>query len=151
TRSVLLVVHTGRSGNVAHAQRLAKGLQAVGFTVQVLPDEASRVDIAEAQTGGGNGAELVIALGGDGPLLRAAQLAYPAGVPLLGVNAGRVGFLAEAELTHLDDVVAAVAARDYDIEERLVIETSITDGELVLARDWALNEISVEKAANARM
>ena len=97
------------------------------------------------------GAELVIVLGGDGSLLRAAEFSRPAGVPLIGVNLGHVGFLAEAEPDGLADTVDRVVAREYAVEERMTIDVTVRSNGAVLASTWALNEATVEKAARERM
>lgn len=118
-RSVVLVVHTGRPHSTAHARTLARDLSKAGLQVRVAVEEAVALDLPDLPgvvpaTDGPDaaaGAEVVLALGGDGTLLRAAELARPAGVPLLGINLGQVGFLAEAEVGDLDDVVAAVVER----------------------------------------
>jgi NAD+ kinase len=154
--SVLLVAHIHRSDAVDVAQELAHRLQEAGVTVRVLDGEAEVLacpgtvavasDAAAAQ-----GASLVIALGGDGTLLRAAEVARPEGTPLLGVNLGHVGFLAEADPVALDVTTASILAGDYEVDERLAIEVSvIRDGQVVI-RDWALNDMSVEKAAREHM
>lgn len=155
TREALLVTHTGHSANTEHARRIAELLTANGFGVRVLADEAADLVLADASKVSGPdaaaGAEIVIGLGGDGTLLRAAELARPVGAPLLGVNLGRVGFLAEVEIADIDDTVQQVVARSYSVDERLTIDLTVSlDGE-VLAEDWALNESSVEKAARERM
>ena len=95
--------------------------------------------------------ELVLALGGDGTLLRAAEEARTLGAPVLGVNVGRVGFLTEADADHLDDALDAVIARRYRISARMTVDVDVEhDGETI-ARGWALNEISVEKASRERI
>jgi NAD+ kinase len=91
--------------------------------------------------------EIVFALGGDGTLLRAAELARPARVPLLGINLGKVGFLAEAEIADLDQVVEVVVERGYAVDERLTLEVTAELGGDLVASSWALNEVSVEKTA----
>jgi NAD+ kinase len=97
------------------------------------------------------GAEIVFALGGDGTFLRAAELARPAKAPLLGINLGKVGFLAEAELGDIDAAVRDVVARRYAVDERLTLDVLVEcDGEFE-ARSWALNEVSVEKGVRERM
>jgi NAD+ kinase len=98
-----------------------------------------------------DGAELVFALGGDGTLLRAAELARPAKAPLLGINLGKVGFLAEAEIGDLDEAVRRVVAREYTVEERLTLDVEVSHGGAVVTASWALNEVSVEKGARERM
>jgi NAD+ kinase len=97
------------------------------------------------------GAELIVVLGGDGTLLRAAELARPCGVPLLGVNFGRVGFLAEADRGSLDAVMHAIVDGDYLVDERMTVEVTARLNGSTLARTWALNEASVEKSRRERL
>jgi NAD+ kinase len=96
-------------------------------------------------------AELVFALGGVGTLLRAAELARPARSPLLGINLGKVAFLAEAEISDLDAAVRSAVAREYTVEERLTVDVTVEHHGRVVAKSWALNEASVEKSARERM
>ena len=155
SRAALLVTHTGRRGSLAHARTVAADLVAAGFEVRVVAEEAADLDLPGVRPVAGpaaaEGVEIVFALGGDGTLLRAAELARPAKAPLLGINLGKVGFLAEAEIADIDEAVRNVVARAYTVDERLTIEvTAHLDGEVV-AESWALNEISVEKAARERV
>ena len=154
-RQALLVTHTGRRHNSAHARTVAADLIAAGFTVRVIAEEAPELDLPGVVPVRGmaaaEGAEIVFALGGDGTFLRAAELARPAKVPLIGINLGKVGFLAEAELGDLDAAVRGVVARRYTVDERLTLDVEVDcDGENV-ARSWALNEVSVEKGVRERM
>jgi NAD+ kinase len=154
-RQALLVTHTGRRHNSAHARTVAADLIAAGFTVRVIAEEAPELDLPGVVPVRGmaaaEGAEIVFALGGDGTFLRAAELARPAKVPLIGINLGKVGFLAEAELGDLDVTVRDVVARRYTVDERLTLDVEAEcDGEAV-ARSWALNEVSVEKGVRERM
>jgi NAD+ kinase len=155
TRAALLVTHTGRKDSTDHARTVARDLTEAGFEVRVIAEEASDLDISYLVPVSGadaaRGVEIVFALGGDGTLLRAAELARPAGAPLLGINLGRVGFLAEAEISDLDQAVHDVVARAYTVQERMTIDvTAELDGK-VLAESWALNEVTVEKSAPERM
>jgi NAD+ kinase len=154
-RSVLLVAHTSRRRIIELATRATSLLTAAGFEVRMLPSEAAAcvgsgvrvLDESEAA----HDCEFVIALGGDGTLLRAAELARPAGVAMVGVNLGHVGFLAEAEPAKLDDTVAALTAGHFEIEERVTVDADvIVDGQVV-ARAWALNEASLERTNRERM
>jgi NAD+ kinase len=155
TREALLVTHTGRRGNTEHARTVATDLTAAGFVVRVVAEEAADLDLPGVVPVSGpqaaEGAEIVVALGGDGTLLRAAELARPAGAPLLGINLGKVGFLAEAEVDDLDIAVAQVVERSYTVDERLTIDVTITAEDRVIGRSFALNEVSVEKAERERM
>jgi NAD+ kinase len=155
-RCVLLVGHTGRVDAVRLMRDAAARLAAAGVDVKVLADEArdlalEGVRVVEPAPDAAGGCELVVVFGGDGTLLRAAELARPTGTPLLGVNLGHVGFLAEAEVDALDATVDKVVARRYDVEERHTIDVTVTTGGDVVTRGWALNEASVEKASRERM
>ena len=155
TREALLVSHTGKRRNADHARTVAADLLAAGFVVRVLAEEHAELRIPEAVpvtgTAAADGAEIVFALGGDGTFLRAAELARPAGAPLLGINLGKVGFLAEAEVDDLDRVVREVVAQAYTVDERLTVDvTADCDGQPVV-RTWALNEVTVEKGAREKM
>jgi NAD+ kinase len=98
-----------------------------------------------------DGAELVVALGGDGTLLRAAELSRPALTPLLGINLGHVGFLAEVDRSDLEATAERIAAKSYDVEERLTLDVMVSRGQDEVAVNWALNDVSVEKASRERM
>ncbi|HWB37266.1 MAG TPA: NAD kinase [Rugosimonospora sp.] len=155
SREALLVTHTGRRGNTEHARAVAADLTAAGFVVRVVAEEAADLDLPGVVPVSGpqaaQGVEIVVALGGDGTLLRAAELARPALAPLLGINLGKVGFLAEAEVDDLDAVVKHVVDRSYTVDERLTIDVTVSQEDGVLARSFALNEVSVEKAERERM
>jgi NAD+ kinase len=112
-----------------------------------LGDGVLEVDAPDAAAG----CELVLALGGDGTFLRAAELARPAGVPMLGVNLGHVGFLAEADPQALEDSVAAVVAGEYTVEERVTVDAEIVLDGATASRAWALNEVSLERTNRERM
>lgn len=155
TRAALLVTHTGRKDSTSHARTVAHDLTEAGFEVRVVAEEASDLDVPEivpvSGTGAADGVEIVFALGGDGTFLRAAELARPAGAPLLGINLGRVGFLAEAEISDLDQAVHDVVKRAYTVEERLTVEVIAELAGEVIAESWALNEVTVEKSSPERM
>src|SRR4051812_24638548 len=118
-REALLVAHTGKASNNDHARTVAADLLDNGFIVRVLADEAGELAIPRAVPVSGEtaayGAEIVFALGGDGTLLRAAELARPAKVPLLGINLGKVGFLAEAEIGDVDKAVREIVEGSYTV------------------------------------
>jgi NAD+ kinase len=154
-RSVLLVAHTSRHQIAALATRTAADLRSAGFEVRMLSDEAPAIGGDDVTVlppeAAAEGAELVLVLGGDGTFLRASELAHPAGVPMLGVNLGHVGFLAEAEPHALSDTVDAIVQRAYDVEERVTVDAEVCfDGE-TRHTAWALNEASLERTNRERM
>ncbi|NBE99321.1 NAD kinase [Nonomuraea sp. KC401] len=149
-RTVLVAVHTGRDAALESARLVVDRLIDAGITVMVLDSEAgeigsARVEAVPGDPGAAKEAEVMIVLGGDGTLLRAAELARPAGTPLLGVNLGHVGFLAEAEVADLATAVDSVVAGRYDVEERMTVDVVARMNGQVLADTWALNEVTVEK------
>lgn len=182
TRTVLLVVHTGRVENLRTAERVAAGLLAAGLRPRVLRSEAPGLKLDEGGEAGAkaakkiaekiaqqaaqqgieiidagpdihpaDGAEMVIGLGGDGTLLRAAELAHPTGVPVFGVNLGRIGFLTEVDEDELAEAVDAVARCRYQVDERMTIDVLASHNGTVLASTWALNEATVEKTTREKI
>ena len=156
-RTVFLLAHTGRPAAVRSADHVAQGLLSADIGVRSLAMEATglrlpgAVEAVEARPDVVDGCELLIVLGGDGTLLRGAEFARASGVPLLGVNLGRVGFLAEAERDDLDKVVDRVVMRNYAVEERMTLDVLVRSNDEIVHTDWALNEASVEKTARERM
>ncbi len=152
-RTVLVTAHTGREAALSSARFVAERLMAAGIAVRTLAGEFSSPGAEEVAAGAGaaEGAEFVIVLGGDGSLLRAAEFSRPAGVPLIGVNLGHVGFLAEAEPDGLADTVDHLVAGEYAVQERMTLDVTVRRNGDVLASTWALNEATVEKAARERM
>lgn len=163
-RSVLLLAHTGRPAAVRSAQLVHQRLTRAGLTVRMIPSEAeelrragcalSPVEIVDPAKAA-HDVEIVMVLGGDGTLLRAAEIARPAGAPLLGVNLGHVGFLAEAEREDLTATVHSVVDRDYHVEERMTLDVAVYNGGrgggAPPVRNWALNEATLEKGEARRM
>lgn len=161
-RTVLLVVHTGRDEATETARRVEKVLGDNNIGLRVLSAEAVnrgslrlapddmrargvQIEVVNADPHAADGCELVLVLGGDGTFLRAAELARNASIPVLGVNLGRIGFLAEAEAEAIDLVLEHVVARDYRVEDRLTLDVVVRDGGRIIAQGWALNEASLEK------
>ena len=156
-RRVLVVTHPGRAEAASVAADFCAQVTKAGMRVRLLENEPavlnSWTDDPEIVAGANvaEGCELIVVFGGDGTILRGAELARPTATPLLGVNLGHVGFLAEAEVDNMEFTVDRVVNRTYKVEKRLTIDVEVfVEGESV-ARDWALNEASVEKAARERM
>jgi NAD+ kinase len=154
-RTVLIVVHAGRPAALRSARLVVDRLTTAGLNVRVLAPEAAALkcagaDVVPAAPDAAEDAEMVIVLGGDGTLLRAAEMARPAGAPLLGVNLGHVGFLAETEPDDLAGAVGQVVEHRYSVEERMTVDVTVRHNGTV-TETWALNEASVEKVARERM
>ncbi|MHB8680954.1 MAG: NAD(+)/NADH kinase [Acidimicrobiales bacterium] len=137
---VAFVVHPDRPEAAAAAAEAEQWLAARGHTTVRVPD-TNETELV----GDGTEVELAVSLGGDGTMLRTVALASAKGVPVLGVNLGRLGYLTEVEPAGLTDALDRFLAGDYEVEERMTLEVSIErahqDAELLVA----LNEAVVEK------
>lgn len=155
SRSILVVAHPGRRATADAARDVVAQLQQAGVRVRAVAEDARELGLEGVRVcdhdGAADGTELVVVLGGDGTILRAAELARQSSVPLLGINLGRVGFLAEAEQEDLDDTVRHVLDKRYAVERRSTLDVVVLVDGQVVDRGWALNECSVEKAARERM
>lgn len=159
-RSILVVVHSRRDDTVEAARRVISELRSAGARPVLSADDRAELD--DLLDGDGVGTlgydvaladiELAIVLGGDGTILRAAELVRGGTAPVLGINLGHVGFLAEIERDDMDDAVRRVIAKDYRVEERLALAVRVKDADdSVIYETWALNEATVEKASRERM
>jgi len=156
TGAILLVVHTGRREAVSAARELAGRLVGAGADVRALAGEAERLHCeglapVKPDEAADAGLGLVVALGGDGTLLRAAEFARPGGTPLLGVNLGHIGFLAEVDRSDLEATAERILTGAYDVEERMTLDVVILRNGSEAEAGWALNDVTVEKAARERM
>ena len=159
-RRVLLISHTRREEVRQLAEVFFRSLSDHGLRVRLPAADAADLPFLQSATGAevtdslddaGQGCELAIVLGGDGTILRAAELTRTSATPLLGVNLGHVGFLAEAEPEDADRIIEAVVHRRYTSEDRLTLDVGVYVGDRLVTRTFALNEASVEKAARQRM
>ncbi len=155
---VLLLVHYRRRDAHAVATDLARRLRDAGVQVRLVdegPDLPQMQDagaqVLPSDPAAARGCTAVIGVGGDGTLLHAAEYARPAQVPLLGINVGRVGFLADTEPDQLDAVVDAVRHSSFVLDTRQTLQVSVTRDGQQLAHTWALNDASVEKGARERI
>lgn len=152
-RRILVISHTHRDEAVRATAETVATLQRAG--VSVVMNAEDRAEFSPHVDSNGieelgrsvdtSDLEVAIVLGGDGTILRAAEMLRGSECPIVGVNLGHVGFLAEMESYDLESTIDRVLRRDYSVEERLTIEVEASvDGEII-ASTWALNEASVEK------
>ena len=138
--SVLLVIHPIRNEALNTGKELAKLLREKDLDVYATIkldganefDESSKVDLA-------------VVLGGDGTMLRASELFRGKKLPILGINLGHVGFLAEIERPSLSDIVSAITNGSFEIEERMSLSYQLLRGGKLLQSGWALNEVTIER------
>lgn len=164
SRFVLLVSHVGHPEAISAAEQAIALLISAGITpVMTAANLEDFKSASGATANGANGVqtldvdckleqlELAMVIGGDGTILKAAEIVREGSVPLMGINLGHVGFLAESERDEFKLAVDRIVARDYTIEDRLTLDVSVfVDGKKVF-ETWALNEAAVEKSASERM
>lgn len=167
SRSILLVPHTGRDEALSAALEAIEALVAAGVTPVM---DAKQLAEAKLATGANAYAvsqfnsvktlgedvqlpdvEVAMVFGGDGTILRAAELVRSEATPLLGINLGHVGFLAESERHELGEAVQRIVANDYVIRDRLALDVVVLVGGQEVYRTWALNEATVEKSTAEKM
>lgn len=164
-RLVLLVSHTARQEALSATLECATALIEAGIT-PVMESLELEATLAYAKDSGNSSAnsilelgkdvqesdlELAVVLGGDGTILKAAELVRASQTPLLGINLGHVGFLAESEKNEIGSTISRVVAKDYLVKERLTLDVSVKLEGKEIYRTWALNEATVEKSARERM
>lgn len=123
-------------------------------TLALFRAEMTRADIAleEHPTASNIGdCELAVVIGGDGTVLKAAEFARPAGVPILGINYGHIGFLSEAEPDDMPIVVSQIAQESWSVDSRMTIDVEVIHPDGSIYRSWALNEVAIEKVPQCRL
>ena len=143
SRRALVVRHSGRPEALEATDAVHPALRAADVEPVTATQEMTADDLPPF--------ELAVVLGGDGTILRAAELTRGTDVPMLGVNLGHVGFLAEIEPADVATAVRRLTEGDYDVEERDTLDVRVVDGTGAVRLGWALNEVALEKTDPARM
>lgn len=141
---VLLIVNVSREVACIAAQELSGHLHHHGYEVVTLSD--IEIDnVAQISHHELDDIEVAIVLGGDGTILRAAEIVMGRNIPILGINLGHVGFLAEIEKLSLADIATAIVGHKYIPQPRICVGYTVMRGDHVIARGWALNEVTIER------
>jgi len=154
SRRLLLVVHPTRSDAKTTAEALIAKLVSENFeivsTSEIEMAGIARISLSELDDLLSKSAiELAVVLGGDGTILRAAQAIRGSSVPLLGVNLGHVGFLAQIGRPTIAELATAIIAKNYKSERRMVLQYRIERAGESIAHGWALNEVTIERSSEA--
>ena len=144
-RSILFIVNQNREDARQSAQELGAIFTNAGFTLYS-NNEAEIESMAPLSSEVLSDIEIAIVLGGDGTMLRGAEAVRGTEIPLLGVNLGRVGFLAEVEKPKMSEIADAVISHGYITDQRLVLAYSVERDEKVVDQGWALNEVTIERS-----
>ena len=145
-RSVAFLVNPSRPEAISAAGELAPLLFSAGFSLYTISDidiegikKVAAEDLPEI--------EIAVVLGGDGTILRAAEITLARKIPLLGINLGHVGFLAEVDRPTIKAIAQSIIEKSYVSENRMVLQFEIERGGKVVSAGWALNEVTVERDA----
>jgi NAD+ kinase len=144
SRNVIFLVNASRPEALVATKELSQLLLKEGFTLTT-PSDVNVLGITQTPVVDLPSAELVVVLGGDGTILRGAEVARAQGIPILGINLGHVGFLAEVEKPSLPEIAASIISKGYKTENRMVLNYSVIRKGVEISTGWALNEVTVER------
>ena len=144
SRRAIFVINPSRAQAVTAAKEISQILLKEGFTLST-PSDVSVLGISQVSADAIAAAEVVVVLGGDGTILRGAEIARSQNIPILGINLGHVGFLAEVERPSLVEIAASIVAKGFVTENRMVLKYSVVRAGAVVSAGWALNEVTVER------
>jgi NAD+ kinase len=143
-RSCAFLVNPSRPEAIAAARELAPLLFSAGFSLYTISD-VSIEGIKKVSVEDLPDLEIAVVLGGDGTILRAAEVTLSRNIPLLGINLGQVGFLAEVDRPSIQAIADSIIHKSYVIENRMVLKFALERGGKEISRGWALNEVTVER------
>ena len=144
TRSAALVISPSRAEAISAAHELVPLLESAGFSLFTISDVSINGvnNVAPSEL---PDIEVAVVLGGDGTILRAAEITLQRGVPLLGINMGHVGFMAEVQRPSISAIAESIIAKNYVSEDRMILRFSVEREGGEIAKGWALNEVTVER------
>ena len=143
-RRAVLLVNASREEAASASRELARKLIEQNFEL-VTPSDIDIEGVKAVSPNEIGDVEVALVLGGDGTILRAAEITLLRDIPLLGINLGRVGFMAEVERHSIDTIARSVVDKSYAFENRMVLGYSVIRGGVGISQGWALNEITVER------
>ena len=144
SRHIIFLVNASRPEALIATKELSQLLLKEGFALST-PSDVNVLGITQSPIEKLEPAELVVVLGGDGTILRGAEVARSQGAPILGINLGHVGFLAEVEKPSISEIAASIISKGYKTESRMVLNYSVTRNGADISTGWALNEVTVER------
>jgi NAD+ kinase len=144
SRNAIFLVNASRPEALVATKELSQLLLKEGFTLTT-PSDVNILGVTQTSATDSPPAELVVVLGGDGTILRGAEVARSQGIPILGINLGHVGFLAEVEKPSLAEIASSIISKSYKTENRMVLSYSVIRSGEEISTGWALNEVTVER------
>jgi NAD+ kinase len=144
TRSLAFLINPSRPEAIKAAGELTPLLTSAGFSLYTVSD-VSIDGIKKVEAANLPDIEVAVVLGGDGTILRAAEVTISRNIPLLGINLGQVGFLAEVDRPSIQSIADAIINKRYVSESRMVLKFSVVRNGKEISCGWALNEVTVER------
>ena len=144
TRNAALVISPSRAEAITAATELAPLLDAAGFSLYTISD-VTIAGIAKVSPSEMPDIEVAVVLGGDGTILRAAEITLQRNIPLLGINMGHVGFMAEVQRPTISAIAESIISKSYVTEDRMILRFSVERDGNEIGKGWALNEVTVER------
>jgi len=151
-RKVLLVLHPHRPEALKVAEEIVTSLSNEGIEfLSTAPQKINSVSSINSDELSHHVAsiELTVVLGGDGTILRGAEQVHGTDIPVLGINLGHVGFLAQIGRPSTEKIIDAIRNKKYTTEKRMTLAYQVQRNGAVVARGWALNEVTVERSTEA--
>jgi len=138
-RSIVMLINSSRNEAHGAAKKITEALS------------RAEIEVLSPQNASESGAEIVLVLGGDGTILRGAEIALDLNIPLLGINLGHVGFMAEVDSFTFNDVAQAIIEREYVLDQRMLLSFAVKRNNAVIQSGWSLNEISIERKSTTML
>ena len=153
SRNILLVTNASRDSAIDAFWAAVDQLRNHGLTPISIEEDFSEMTKtgSEVEVYTDQEIELALVLGGDGTILRAAESLRGHKVPILGLNLGHVGFMAEGEIEDMTEIISRIASKDYSTSSRMALEVEVWQGKEKVFSSWALNDVALEKSARERM
>ncbi|MCX8131976.1 MAG: NAD(+)/NADH kinase [Clostridia bacterium] len=153
-KSIGVVTNREKDQNLKYTKILVESILEMGGNIKIVSDIAEELGINGGyadETEALYASDIVVCLGGDGTFLKAARKIYDRNIPMLGINLGNLGFLTEVEKSEIRLAVENIMQDKYEIEERMMLEATISDGTKFIARDYALNDVVIARGVLARI
>ncbi len=153
TRNILLVTNASRQSAIDAFWQAIDLLKTNGLTPIAIEEDFAEMTKTgqEVEVYSDQPIELALVLGGDGTILRAAESLRGHKVPILGLNLGHVGFMAEGEIEDMPEIITRIAAGKYSTSSRMALEVEVYKNKELVFSSWALNDIALEKSSRERM
>ena len=149
-----IITNRQKDKGLEFTRKVVDSILKKGGSVRLPCDIAEELQICQEQLDEDSlveDSDIIICLGGDGTFLKAARGIYKKGIPMLGINLGSLGFLAEVERHEIDNAIDLIINDKYSVQKRIMLEATIIRDGKELAKDVALNDVVISRGALSRI